>query len=201
MVRVAVFDYGAGNIFSLKTAMERCGASVGVITDTAEASEYSGLLLPGVGNFDPALRNIRSGAQVDIVEAADGAPVLGICLGMEAFFERSEEGVERGLGIMGGQVVQLPSTVKIPHMGWNRLRIRRHVKLLDGVADGAWAYFVHSYMALPESDDVVAADSEYGACIPAVVQKGAFTGTQFHPEKSGSVGTIMLRNFLDECRR
>ena len=202
MVRVAILDYGAGNIFSLKSALERCGAEVDVVTDMASAEPCSGILLPGVGNFDPAVRSIRKGLQGGHAGLAKGAvPVLGICLGMEAFFERSEEGTEAGLGAIGGEVIMLPDAMKVPHMGWNDLRIRRPVRLLEGVDDGSWVYFVHSYMARPASEDVVAADSDYGVRIPAVVQKGNLTGTQFHPEKSGAVGRVMIRNFLEECKK
>jgi glutamine amidotransferase len=202
MVRVAILDYGAGNIFSLKSALERCGAEVDVVTDMAGAEPCSGILLPGVGNFDPAVRSIRKGLQGGRVGLAEGSvPVLGICLGMEAFFERSEEGTEAGLGAIGGEVVMLPDAMKVPHMGWNDLRIRKPIRLLEGVDDGSWVYFVHSYMARPASEDVVAADSDYGVRIPAVVQKGNLTGTQFHPEKSGAVGRVMIRNFLEECKK
>ena len=202
MVRVAILDYGAGNIFSLKSALERCGAEVDVVTDMTSAEPCSGILLPGVGNFDPAVRSIRKGLQGGRAGLAKGAvPVLGICLGMEAFFERSEEGTEAGLGAIGGEVIMLPDAMKVPHMGWNDLRIRRPVRLLEGVDDGSWVYFVHSYMARPASEDVVAADSDYGVRIPAVVQKGNLTGTQFHPEKSGAVGRVMIRNFLEECKK
>ena len=197
-MRLAVFDYGAGNIFSLRRSLERCGAQADVVRNMEEAERCSGILLPGVGNFDPAVRSIRSGLR-GLEESQ--VPVLGICLGMEAFFERSEEGSERGLGIMGGHVAALPGTLKVPHMGWNDIRVRRCVGLLDGVEDGSWVYFVHSYMAVPASADVVAADSDYGVRVPAVVQSGNFTGTQFHPEKSGAVGRRMMENFVGGCRR
>ena len=198
MVRLAVFDYGAGNIFSLKRSLERCGAQVDVVGSTEEAKRCSGILLPGVGNFDPAVRSIRSGLR-GLAESQ--VPVLGICLGMEAFFERSEEGSEKGLGIMEGYVAALPGTLKVPHMGWNSIRVRRPVGLLEGVEDGSWVYFVHSYMAVPADSDVVMADSDYGVSVPAVVQRGNFTGTQFHPEKSGAVGRRMMENFVQGCRR
>ena len=198
MVRLAVFDYGAGNIFSLKKSLERCGAQVDVVTAMNGDGGYSGILLPGVGHFDPAVRSIKKGL-VRIAESR--VPVLGICLGMEAFFEQSDEGCEKGLGIMEGQVAALPDTLKVPHMGWNSLAIRRPVRLLDGVDDGSWVYFVHSYAARPSSQEVVAADTDYGLQIPAVVQTGNFTGTQFHPEKSGAVGRRMIENFVGECKR
>jgi len=200
MARVAILDYGTGNIFSLKKALERCGADVDIIYDMDSKNEHSGILLPGVGNFDPAIKNMRK-SRLSLAEFADSAPVLGICLGMEVFFERSDEGQERGLGIMEGDVVSLPDTMTIPHMGWNNIQIKRETKFLEGIEDGSWAYFVHSFMARTASDDIVMADSEYGMDIPVVVQKDNFIGTQFHPEKSGSIGRMMLENFLEECKR
>ena len=201
MARVAIFDYGAGNIFSLKTSLERAGASVDVISEIQDCGGSSGLLLPGVGNFDPAMRRFGGTARDVFLEYAGNMPVLGICLGMEMFFERSEEGSERGLGVIGGDVVVLPPSMKVPHMGWNSLDIRRPGVLLDGVPDGAWAYFVHSYRTRPGSGDVVTSESDYGIRVPATVEHGNFFGTQFHPEKSGAAGRAMLANFIRECSR
>ena len=128
-------------------------------------------------------------------------PVLGICLGMEMFFAKSEEGKEKGLNVIDGEVVVLPPSMKVPHMGWNDLEIKKPGKILEGVKDGSWAYFVHSYRVKPESNDVITAESDYGIKVPAVVEHDNFFGTQFHPEKSSSVGKIMLGNFLKECRK
>ena len=121
MVSVAIFDYGAGNIFSLKNSLEKIGASVDVITDFDKPNEYSGLLLPGVGNFDPAIHSIRDFSKTQFRDYVGNVPVLGICLGMEMFFEKSEEGKEKGLNVINGEVIVLPSTMKVPHMGWNDL--------------------------------------------------------------------------------
>ncbi len=200
MAKVAILDYGTGNIFSLKKALERCNADADVIYGMDGRNEYSGILLPGVGNFDPAVKNMRKN-ESSFAEFAGSAPVLGICLGMEVFFDRSDEGSERGLGIMSGDIVSLPDALTVPHMGWNNIRIKRETKFLEGIEDGSWAYFVHSFMARPASDDIIMADSDYGIEIPAVVQKDNFIGTQFHPEKSGHVGQMMLENFLEECKR
>ncbi len=193
MVSVAIFDYGAGNIFSLKNSLEKIGASVDVITDFDKPNEYSGLLLPGVGNFDPAIHSIREFSKTQFRDYVDNMPVLGICLGMEMFFEKSEEGKEKGLGIIGGEVIILPSSMKVPHMGWNDLEIKKPGKLLEGVDNGSWVYFVHSYRVKPNSDDIITAESDYGIKVPAVVEQDNFFGTQFHPEKSGSVGQIMIK--------
>ena len=120
---------------------------------------------------------------------------------MEMFFEKSEEGKEKGLGVMNGEVIILPSSMKVPHMGWNGLEIKKPGKILEDVNNGSWVYFVHSYRVKPDSEDVVTAQSDYGIKVPAVVEKDNFFGTQFHPEKSGKVGKIMIKNFLEECKK
>ena len=202
MVRVAIFDYGAGNIFSLKNSFEKAGANVEVITNIDDFRNYSGLLLPGVGNFDPAIKSISKFSDTKIQDVVENTvPVLGICLGMEMFFEKSEEGKEKGLGIMDGEVVVLPSSMKVPHMGWNSLEIKKPGKILSGVEDGSWVYFVHSFRAKPNFEKIITAVSDYGIKVPAVVEQDNFFGTQFHPEKSGSVGKIMIKNFLEECKK
>ncbi len=202
MVSVAIFDYGAGNIFSLKNSLEKVGAIVDVIDDLDESAEYSGLLLPGVGNFDPAIKSMTRFSKTTLNDFAKSSiPILGICLGMEMFFEKSQEGKEKGLGIMNGEVVILPSSMKVPHMGWNNLEIKKPGKILKGVEDGSWVYFVHSYRVKPNFHDVIIAESDYGVMVPAVVEQDNFFGTQFHPEKSGSVGKIIIKNFLDVCKK
>jgi len=201
MTSVAIFDYGAGNIFSLKNSLERIGATVDVITTFDNPNVYSGLLLPGVGNFDPAMNSVRNYSKTEFRDYVGSMPVLGICLGMEMFFEKSEEGKEKGLDVIDGEVIILPSSMKVPHMGWNDLEIKKPGKILEGVKDGSWAYFVHSYRVKPKSDDVITAESDYGIKVPAVVEHENFFGTQFHPEKSSTVGKIMLENFLKECRK
>src|SRR3989338_9481459 len=202
MVKIAIFDYGTGNIFSLKNSLEKNNAEVDVITNFDNSNSYSGLILPGVGNFDPAIRTIRERSTKQFNEfVKDEIPVLGICLGLEMFFEKSEEGKEKGLDIMKGEVVLLPKNMKIPHMGWNNIQIKQQSKILEGVKDGSWVYFVHSYRIKPENDTIIVADADYGIQVPAVVEDDALFGTQFHPEKSGQVGTIMIQNFLNVCKK
>ena len=182
MVRVAIFDYGAGNIFSLKNSLEKNNAKVDVITTFDNSNNYSGLILPGVGNFDPAIKSIRERSKKQFNDfVKDKIPVLGICLGMEMFFEKSEEGKEKGLNIMKGEVVLLPKNMKIPHMGWNNIQIKQQSKILDGIDNGSWVYFVHSYRIKPKNDAIVVADADYGIQVPAVVEEKTFFGTQFHP--------------------
>ena len=201
MVNVAIFDYGAGNIFSLKNSLEKIGAIVDVITTFNDKNMYSGLLLPGVGNFDPAINRIRDFSKIQFQDYVGDIPVLGICLGMEMFFEKSEEGKEKGLNVIDGEVIVLPSSMKVPHMGWNDLEIKKPGKILEGVENGSWVYFVHSYMVKPDSNDIIIAESDYGIKVPSVIEHDNFFGTQFHPEKSSIIGKIMLENFLRECRK
>ena len=198
MAKIAIFDYGAGNIFSLKNALEKQSATVKVQTNIEDLKGYDGIFLPGVGNFDPAMQSIK-GNSPDFLQIAGDTPVFGICLGMEMFFEKSQEGNEKGLGVIKGDVTVLPNTLKVPHMGWNALEIRQENRILEGVDDGSWAYFVHSYRANPTTPDVIVAESDYDIKVPAVIQKDNYFGTQFHPEKSGSAGALMLKNFLQVC--
>ena len=201
-MKVAIFDYGAGNIFSLKNSLEKNGAQVDIITSLNKSKEYSGLLLPGVGNFDPAVRSIRDYSSTDFQDyVGESMPVLGICLGMEMFFAKSEEGKEQGLNVINGEVVLLPNTMKVPHMGWNNLEIKRQNNFLDGIDDGSWVYFVHSYMVKTKETELIVADTDYGIKVPAVIEQKNFIGTQFHPEKSGKIGSLMLNNFLSECKK
>jgi glutamine amidotransferase len=230
--RIAIFDYGAGNLFSLKAALERNGArNVSVIQDLKSLSNYDGLVLPGVGNFDPAVMSIgkHKGFLVSAIDCK--MPVLGICLGMEMLFNASEEGRMEGLKIIDGQVRLLDKKrVKVPHMGWNNIQLVRHKtssensikkrhhvsdnnnndnntsdgrgKLLRNIKDNSWVYFVHSYRIFPgrKSRRIVVANTRYGDnIIPAVIEKGNIFGTQFHPEKSGPVGSQIIRNFLEIC--
>jgi imidazole glycerol-phosphate synthase subunit HisH len=203
MTKIAIFDYGAGNLFSLKSALERNGAeSVHIIYNLRELSKFGGLILPGVGNFDPAIRSIE-GSSDYLDKAIDNCmPLLGICLGMEILFNKSEEGKLEGLKILNGEVVMLPKgKVKVPHMGWNNLKVRAQSKLLKGVKDQSWVYFVHSYRTVPKDRKLVVATSDYGVSIPAMIEKNNLIGVQFHPEKSGDVGALMIRNFIELCRK
>jgi glutamine amidotransferase len=202
MVKVAIFDYGAGNLFSLKAALQRNGAqNVLIIHDMNGVDKFDGLVLPGVGNFDPAVKSIEPYKEIFSKSIENFMPILGICLGMEMLFSDSEEGTSEGLKILDGKVIMLPKKkVKVPHMGWNNVEItKKESKLIQGIKDGSWAYFVHSYRIVPRNNSIVAATSEYGINIPAVVEEGNLFGTQFHPEKSGKLGAIIIKNFLNIC--
>jgi len=187
-LKVAIFDYGAGNIFSLRNSLEKNGAHVDIITGLSKSKEYSGLLLPGVGNFDPAIRSIRDYSSTDFKDyVGESMPVLGICLGMEMYFEKSEEGKEQGLSVINGEVVLLPNTMKVPHMGWNSLDIERQNKFLEGVNDGSWVYFVHSYMIKTKETGLIAANTDYGIKVPAVIQQKISLEHNFTQKNQGKL--------------
>jgi imidazole glycerol-phosphate synthase subunit HisH len=202
MLRIAIFDYGAGNLYSLKAAVERvAGTQVSIINNMKNIHRYNGLILPGVGNFDPAIVSIGDDKESFTKAVSDKIPILGICLGMEMLFNRSEEGKLDGLGILDGEVLMLNRELtKIPHMGWNNLSlVRNGGRLLKGIPDGSWVYFVHSYRVSPHNMDLVIANSEYGITIPAALEIENLFGTQFHPEKSGKTGGTIIKNFLSIC--
>lgn len=204
MIKIAIFDYGAGNLFSLKAALERNGANgVFIIHDMKGLDKFDGLILPGVGNFDPAIKSIEPNKEL-LIEYIDVCmPMLGICLGMEMLFDKSEEGTSEGLKVLNGDVVMLPKKkVKIPHIGWNNLEIsKKETRLLEGIRNSSWVYFVHSYYVNPKIKSIVVANAEYGIDIPAVIEKDNIFGTQFHPEKSGITGAAIIKNFLKVCAK
>jgi glutamine amidotransferase len=199
-LRVGVFDYGAGNLFNIVLALRSQGLEAKVVDRIPESSELDGLVLPGVGNFRPAMSRLRQYRDRIAEMGTRGPPILGICLGMQLMFESSEEGPADGLGLVKGKVVRLPDSVKIPHMGWNQLNVSKPDGFLEGISNGSWCYFVHSYIAHAD-ESVVAAQTEYGVTFPSVIDSGTLIGTQFHPEKSGETGAELLRNFAKALRR
>ena len=198
---VAVIDYDAGNIKSVEKAMQYLGADVLVTRDRDEILNADKVILPGVGAFGDAMDKIRGyGLESVIHEVVDkGTPFLGICLGLQLIFESSEEapGV-KGLSLLKGDILKIPKGeyTKIPHMGWNSLNLKNNGRLFDGIDDGAYVYFVHSYYLKAADDSVVTAETYYNTCIHASVEKDNVYACQFHPEKSSAVGLKMLDNFL-----
>ena len=192
---IAIVDYGAGNLASVKKAFDALGAAAMITGDPEVASKADKLVVPGVGHFAATVALDVSGLR-DSIESgiARGVPALGICLGMQWMFASSTEALELcGLGIFAGECKRFPAEVKAPHVGWNQLAVVGESRLLRGIPDAAYVYFTHSYRAPVVLQTV--ATCEYGGSFSAVVEQGNVFGVQFHPEKSGSVGRKMLENF------
>ena len=195
---ITVVDYKLNNLRSLENTLRRLGHEVRVTSNAADIRSAVKLILPGVGAFGDAMRNLRelglADAFVERVKA--GTPALGICLGMHLLFSESEEfGNHRGLDLLQGRVIKLPASLRVPHMGWNQLHPKRHNGLTSGIAEASFVYFVHSYYAEPQSSDIVLATTDYGIEFPAIVHAQNIWATQFHPEKSQHVGERLLDNF------
>lgn len=198
---IAIVDYGVGNLFSLKSSFAAIGAEVTVTADPAVLRAADKIILPGVGAFEDAAKKLHaSGLDVILKEqAAEGKPLMGICLGMQLLFEKSYEyGEHEGLGLIPGVVKPIaevaPADYKIPHIGWNALRIKKKSPLFSGIKEGDCVYFVHSFYAAQCEPDVIAT-AEYGPELTAAVARGNVYGCQFHPEKSGTVGLSILKAF------
>jgi glutamine amidotransferase len=198
--RIAVVDYGIGNLRSAEKALQHLGADAALTSDVGTIERADAVVLPGVGAFGACMHALRAAGLEDVTRAAatDGRPFLGICIGMQMLFDGSDETPDvAGLGIFSGRVTLLPRSVRLPQMGWNTLEIAPGSRLGAGLPDPAWLYFVHSFAAEPADVGVVAAWCEYGRRFPAAVEAGPVWATQFHPEKSGAVGMRMLANFVD----
>ncbi|MGN0521601.1 MAG: imidazole glycerol phosphate synthase subunit HisH [Eubacterium sp.] len=200
---VAIIDYGAGNLSSVKKAVDFLGFESEITQDKEKILSASHVILPGVGSFGDAMESMKQRGLVEVVKQAalSGKPFLGICLGLQLLFESSEEspGVE-GLGLLKGRIVEIPKTdgLKVPHIGWNSISLNQHGGIFDGIGDDEYFYFVHSFYLKDADDDTVAATTQYGVSIQCAVQKGKLCATQFHPEKSGKTGLKLLENFLRE---
>ena len=200
---IAIVDYGVGNLFSLNSSLEMIGAESVVTADEAVLRSADKILLPGVGAFEDAAKKLRESGLAELIKelAAEGKPLLGICLGMQMLFERSYEyGEHEGLGLIPGSVRPIrdviPADYKIPHIGWNALRFRQENPLFKYVKEGDCVYFVHSFYA-SDCDEFTVAMAEYGAELTAAVARGNVYGCQFHPEKSGNVGLNILKAFAE----
>lgn len=201
MIMVAIIDYDAGNIKSVEKALQYLGADTIVTRDKNEILNADKVILPGVGSFGDAMDRLRKYELEPVIrEVVDkGTPFMGICLGLQLLFESSEEtpGV-KGLSILKGKILRIPEGeyLKIPHMGWNSLHLTNNGRLFEGIEEGAYVYFVHSYYLKAEDDSIVKATTQYNTCIHASVEKDNVFACQFHPEKSSKVGLKMLENFM-----
>lgn len=200
---IAIIDYGVGNLFSLRSSLNKIGADAVVTADPAVIAQADKLILPGVGAFADAAKKLRDSGLDAVIkaEAAAGKPIMGICLGMQMLFEKSYEyGVHEGLGLLKGSVVpmegSIPAHLKIPHIGWNALHFRKNSPLFQYIREGDCVYFVHSFYAT-DCEESLIATAEYGKELTAAVAKDNVMGCQFHPEKSGDVGLNILRAFCE----
>lgn len=197
---IAILDYGAGNLRSVELAFSRLGAPAAVTRDPAVVAGADGVVLPGVGAFADAMKALEASGLIPAIRetAASGKPLLGICLGMQALLDGSEEGEGvPGLGLIPGRVRRLPACgLKIPHMGWNSLTPAKSSPLLAGLPADPYVYFVHSYACAADDPADVLTTTDYGVTFHSAVQRGNVIGMQFHPEKSGRVGQQLLKNFL-----
>ena len=200
---IAIVDYGLGNLGSITKAFRHLGAEAVLTEDKAVIARADALVLPGDGAFGATMDEIESRGFIPIIRkaAADGCPILGICIGMQVLFEESEEhGLHRGLGLLPGRVRRLEGPLPVPHMGWNQLHLREDEhQLLEGITEGSHVYFVHSYFCDAPSD-VVVASTDYGRDIAAIVGRDNVLGMQFHPEKSQAIGLTLVGNFVRFCK-
>jgi glutamine amidotransferase len=199
--RVAIIDYGVGNLRSVEKAFQAGGVEAVVSSDEAVLRGASRLVLPGVGAFRACMEALAARGFDRLVRerVAEGASLLGVCVGMQMLFEESEEfGLTEGLGLLRGRVRRFPGTLRVPQVGWNQVGWRRGHALAEGIDDDTFFYFVHSfYCAAPEADDLVG-ETEYGLVYASVVARGNVCGVQFHPEKSQAAGLRLLRNFAEK---
>ncbi len=200
---IAIMDYGVGNLFSVEKAFLYLGANADITGNPENLRRADKIVLPGVGAFGDCMKNLRASGMIPVLEerVRAGVPLLGICVGLQILFEGSEESPEEpGLGLLRGHVRRIHADgLKIPHMGWNSLHIRRSSScdLFEGLSEEPFVYFVHSYHAAPEDESVVTATADYGEQLTAAIKKDNICATQFHPEKSGDVGLHILKNFID----
>ncbi len=203
---IAVVDYGLGNLRSVTRGLERAGAAVDVTDQPIRLDDADGIVLPGVGAFSEGMENAGPFRDTLLEHAAAGTPLFGICLGMQMLLTSSEEAVHagegeaRGLDLIPGRNRRFQDDLTVPHMGWNKLSVQRDHPLVEGV-DDQYVYFVHSYYADPADPDAMVASTDYGHDFASVIadEDGTVFGTQFHPEKSGTVGLRILRNFVEFC--
>ena len=199
---IAMIDYDAGNIKSVEKALQKLGADVAITKDPQEILSAEKVILPGVGAFGDAMNNLKKYGLDEVIRqvVAKGTPFLGICLGLQLLFERSDESPEAvGLGILKGEILRIPDAegLKIPHMGWNSLHLQNNGRLFKGLKENDYVYFVHSYYLKAEEEEIVKATTNYSVNIHASVEKDNVFACQFHPEKSSDVGLQILKNFVE----
>ncbi|MBA3065325.1 imidazole glycerol phosphate synthase subunit HisH [bacterium] len=200
---ITVIDYGLGNVKSVSKALELAGGSVRVSSEIKKIESSDGIVIPGVGAFGKGMNNLKKANLVKIIKSqiASGKPCLGICLGLQMLFTKSSEhGEAKGMDIIKGNVKLFGNNLKIPHMGWNRIRFQKQkTELFEGIADGSYFYFVHSYYVTPEDSSIVSSTTNYGDSFTSSIVKNNLWAMQFHPEKSGNNGLQIMKNFIRKC--
>ncbi len=200
---IVIIDYGIGNLRSVEKAFQSLGFPAAITKDKTEIRQANGVVLPGVGAFDAGILEMRRTNLESAIleEIALKKPFLGICLGMQLLFPSSEEGKERGLNLFKGSCKRFPkSDLAVPHMGWNRLLIKRPSPILEGLSDGTMMYFAHSYYPAPKDETIVSSETDYGITFASSIAKDNVFAVQFHPEKSGEAGLRVLKNFGGLCK-
>jgi len=201
---IAIVDYGMGNLRSVEKGFLKVGVDARIVSNPKAVDDARAVVLPGVGAFRDCMRNLKEKSLIESVlrSIQKGKPYLGICLGLQILFTESEEfGIYKGLDILKGKVMRFRLTLKVPHMGWNKVRILRRPPLFEDIQDQAFFYFVHSFYVVPDDNDIVATTTEYGISFASMVWKENIFATQFHPEKSQETGLKVLRNFGDFVRK
>lgn len=195
---IAIVDYGMGNLRSVEKGFEKVRVRAKVVSTPRAVRDADAIVLPGVGAFRDCMRNLERLSLIDPILASieNGKPYLGICLGLQVLFTESEEfGSTSGLNVFKGKVVRFRVDLKVPHMGWNTVKLRNSLPLFQGIMDESFFYFVHSYYVVPEDPDIVAGTTDYGVTFTSMVWKDTIFATQFHPEKSQHIGLNILKNF------
>ena len=194
---IAIVDYGVGNLKSVTNAMAYLGLKTCITSDAKELERFDAIILPGVGAFPDAAEKLRApGLDKVLIAQAEKKPVLGICLGMQLLFDRGEEVRPcAGLGLVPGRVAKIETEYKLPHIGWNSLKLQNNSPIFKGLDDGAYVYFVHTFCGHADREADVIARTDYGPSVVAAVSHGNVYGCQFHPEKSGETGLVILKNF------
>jgi glutamine amidotransferase len=201
---IAIVDYGMGNLRSVEKGFLKVGVDARIVSNPKAVDDARAVVLPGVGAFRDCMRNLKEKSLIESVlrSIQKGKPYLGICLGLQVLFTESEEfGIYKGLDILKGKVMRFRLTLKVPHMGWNKVKILRRPPLFEDIQDQAFFYFVHSFYVVPDDNDIVATTTEYGISFASMVWKENIFATQFHPEKSQETGLKILRNFGDFVRK
>ncbi|MEW6571258.1 MAG: imidazole glycerol phosphate synthase subunit HisH [Nitrospirota bacterium] len=201
---IAVIDYGMGNLRSVEKGFLKVGVDARVVSDPGAVENAKGVVLPGVGAFRDCMKNLQELSLIEpvIKSIQKGKPYLGICLGLQVLFTESEEfGINYGFDIFKGRVLKFQNNLKVPHMGWNNVNLLKRPPVFDGVKDGTFFYFVHSFYVSPSDRNIVAATTDYGLTFASMVWKDNILATQFHPEKSQAVGLTFLKNFGDFVKK